>query len=652
MTAEAAILIRTFNEERHLGPLLDALDNQARRGFEVIIVDSGSVDGTLAIAEARADRVVRLDSRDFTFGYSLNAGIAATSAPLVAIVSAHTLPITVDWLANMLRPFEHPEVAMVYGGQRGVPESRYAELRDFERTYADSLRTHRAPAFFANNANSAIRRELWQQHRFDEHLPGLEDIAWARYWVERGKEVAYQPDAAIYHIHDESWAQVHNRYYREAVAARRIGVKSRADALPDTVREVTLGVADLLSALKEGQLGRRAGEIVRYRYHKGAGHVRGLLDKAAEQDRRVAASYFERAQRAVRVRGAGAVGVELVDMPTVKPGDVLIKVAFAGMCGTDLEIVDGTLGYYSSGMASYPITPGHEFSGRVVSAGANAGKWEAGTPVVVECIQGCGACDACRRGNPIGCDQRAEVGVIRRDGGFADYVVSPSRFVRPLPPEASLRSAVLCEPIAVVLKGLRRLAPTWEDGRGLRGRRCAVVGGGPIGLIAANVLALRGNEVTLFERDPARRAQFSPSVAHLEQLSRFDAVIEATGSAEALDQVLAGSAADARILLLGLPYGPRPFSFESIVAYDKIVIGSVGSAGEDFAEAIQLLPSLRLDSLTAHGVPFASFAEALYQARERRHPKVILEIDPSLEKQASAAAPLVSSHLQHVVGAV
>ena len=105
------------------------------------------------------------------------------------------------------------------------------------------------------------------------------------------------------------------------------------------------------------------------------------------------------------------------------------------------------------GEAKYPIVPGHEFSGTIASVGSRVTALAPGDRVVVECIQGCGECEACRRGNPIGCVTRCEVGVIGRDGGSQEYMVTPARFVHKLPPELDPRAACLCEPTAVVLTG-------------------------------------------------------------------------------------------------------------------------------------------------------------------------------------------------------
>ena len=100
---------------------------------------------------------------------------------------------------------------------------------------------------------------------------------------------------------------------------------------------------------------------------------------------------------------------------------MLIKVPYEAICATDIEILDGVLGYYKSGLAKYPIIPGHKFSGRVAQVGADAENFREGNAVVAECIQSCGECKECRKGNFIACYQRKELGVIGLNGDYAEY---------------------------------------------------------------------------------------------------------------------------------------------------------------------------------------------------------------------------------------
>jgi len=103
-------------------------------------------------------------------------------------------------------------------------------------------------------------------------------------------------------------------------------------------------------------------------------------------------------------------------------------------------------------------------------------------------------------------------------------------------------------------------------------------------------------------------------------------IVEATGNSDALYSILDHSRAGAILLLLGLPYARREFNFESIVAYDKTVIGSVGSSAEDFEEAIRILPELQVDRFLEKTLPLCDFEKGWELSRERKHLKVVLDL--------------------------
>jgi len=626
---EASVIIRTFNEERYLGGLFAGLREQTYQAFETIVVDSGSVDRTRAIASELGDQLIRIEPHDFTFGYSLNVGIRSARGRLIVIVSAHTAPADERWLESILAPFADEQVAMVYSRQRGVEASKFGERQDFERTFPMEREVLEPHGFFANNASSAIRRDLWSRHEFDESLPGLEDIEWAKHWISQGYRVVYEPRSAIFHIHQETWPQVRRRYHREAQAARMIGIRRRSE-LPSTAwREVRHCLADLVAASQTGELPAKASEIVRFRWEKLVGTSGGLLtEPPARQSAEQRQLLFDRPYRAVVIEGPGRAAIRRRQLPQLKPSEVLIRVAFQGVCGTDLEIFDGELTYYKNGLAKYPIVPGHELSGTIAAVGPNVQGFTEGDRVVVECIQGCGRCSACLKDNAIGCPQRAELGVIGLDGGYAEYLVTPSRFVHRIPDSMALAAACLCEPVAVVLKGLRRL----ERARGnAEPGRCAVVGAGAIGHLTARLLHSRGHEVTVFDRDPRRLELFDHSGVHTagraDNLADFEVLVEATGDPEALTPTLHQSAAGSTLLLLGLPYAKREFSFDTLVAYDKVVVGSVGSTAQDFREAISAVPTIDTSPFLQHILPLGSVREAWQLARRRDALKVILRND-------------------------
>jgi 2-desacetyl-2-hydroxyethyl bacteriochlorophyllide A dehydrogenase len=626
---ETSIVIRALNEERWLPEVFDALARQRYRDFEVLLVDSGSIDRTRDIAAAHGARIVRLRSEDFTFGHSLNAGVHEARGRLIAILSAHAIPANEDWLERLVAPLRREAVAMVYGGQRGHQISKFSEARDFERlfpTCPHEVCDPDNPA--ANNANSAVRRDLWETHGFDEGLPGLEDLEWAKYWIERGLKVMYEPEACIIHVHTETWSQVRRRYHREGMAARWVGTRILRHIPGEVTREIAWTAKDLLLAARSNRLGTLSSQILRFRYEKLIGTVMGIVDsRGLTNPARRAELFFQRGFPAVVVQGTHRAQLEERTVPSLKPGEVLVRVSFVGICGTDLEILEGSLGYYKSGMASYPIVPGHESSGMIAAVGPRVSEFSEGDRVVVECIQGCGECADCHRDQAIRCRERREVGVIGQDGAYAAYLVTRARYVHKVRASVTLAQAALTEPLAVVIKGMRRLGSAPQ---GDRSRRVAVIGAGTIGQLAARVLALRGHSVTAIDRERSRLALIEGTVAtseSLDGLDQYEWVVEATGQVGVLSTVLQKSSTGATVLLMGLPYGAQPFSFESVVSFDRTIVGSVGSSGADFEEALRTLPLIDTAPFLQASLPLAEFEKAWSLARSRSVLKVMLQPD-------------------------
>jgi threonine dehydrogenase-like Zn-dependent dehydrogenase len=212
--------------------------------------------------------------------------------------------------------------------------------------------------------------------------------------------------------------------------------------------------------------------------------------------------------------------------------------------------------------------------------------------------------------------------------------VVPGHFVHRLPEAIDLKSACLCEPLAVALKGLKRLEQIWQPRPSAK--RCAVVGAGPLGNLLVRALTLKGHEVTVFDRNPKRLSYLGDLgvrlAEHLEGLDEFDVLVEVTGDPDALNSILTQSPAGATILLLGLPYAHRKFTFESIVAFDKTVVGSVGSSAEDFEEAISMLPRLNTRAFTQTVLPLSEFSLAWQHVRNRQQLKVLLGMGQELNE--------------------
>jgi len=247
-----SLIIRCYNEERHLPRLLEAVERQSVQPLEVIVVDSGSTDSTVRIAKEYGARVLHIARHDFSFGRSLNLGAETARGEYLVLASAHVYPLNQRWIEGLLAPFTNQSVAMVYGGQRGVERSKFSEHQIFKQWFPPLSSPDQAHAF-CNNANAAIKRSVWTTLRYDENLPGLEDIHWAKRALERDLKIVYQADAIVAHVHEESYLQIFRRYQREAIGLRAIfpwEAMTRRQALSLYVSSVR---ADLAQAHRSGK---------------------------------------------------------------------------------------------------------------------------------------------------------------------------------------------------------------------------------------------------------------------------------------------------------------------------------------------------------------------------------------------------------------
>jgi cellulose synthase/poly-beta-1,6-N-acetylglucosamine synthase-like glycosyltransferase len=240
----------------------------------VILVDSGSSDETLKIAESYGSRILHIPREQFSFGRSLNIGCDGSRGDYLVFVSGHCVPTSADWLWELVLPFREESVAVVYGRQMGGPETKFSEHALFEKYFPAQGDGTQSP-FFCNNANSAFRRSDWQGVRFDETLTGLEDMRLSRTLWEKGRRCLYAPKAAVYHYHHEHWRQVLRRYKREAIALQKIMPEVHVQ-WHDALRYFAIGVlGDLARAISEHSFWRCCREIVAFRFCQYYGAWRG-----------------------------------------------------------------------------------------------------------------------------------------------------------------------------------------------------------------------------------------------------------------------------------------------------------------------------------------------------------------------------------------
>ncbi|NJC95292.1 MAG: glycosyltransferase family 2 protein [Anaerolineae bacterium] len=265
MIGNCSVVIRAYNESRHLPRLLEGISQQTIKDVEVILVDSGSTDATVRIAEKFGVKIVHIPSDEFTFGRSLNLGIRVATREFIVIASAHVYPVYPDWLESLLRPFEDERVALTYGKQRGPGSAKYSEQQIYHQWYPDESSMDQVTAF-CNNANAAIRKSLWEKNPYDETLTGLEDLAWGKWAKEQGYGIAYIAEAEVIHIHNETPRGVYNRYRREAMALRKIYPEAHFNFYDFIRLTLTNILSDLWHAARDRVLWKNLVSILWFRF--------------------------------------------------------------------------------------------------------------------------------------------------------------------------------------------------------------------------------------------------------------------------------------------------------------------------------------------------------------------------------------------------
>ncbi len=292
---KVSIIIRTYNEAKHIGALLKAIAEQDRdqNSLEVVVVDSGSTDGTVQIAESYGVRMLHIKKEEFSFGRSLNIGCAAAMGDVLVSVSGHCVPATRNWLRELIAPLGKDRVVYTYGRQMGNGQSYISECRIFAKYFPENSKIHE-DEFYCNNANSALLKSVWVMHRFNEELTGLEDLYLAKKLIGLGQRIAYVATAGVYHMHSETWSQVKRRFEREAVALQHILPEVHL-SLSDCLRYwFSATWLDLRAAHQDGVLLERTKEIVLYRLMQYWGAYRGNHLHRQLSRRRKEAYYYPR----------------------------------------------------------------------------------------------------------------------------------------------------------------------------------------------------------------------------------------------------------------------------------------------------------------------------------------------------------------------
>lgn len=268
-----------------------------------------------------------------------------------------------------------------------------------------------------------------------------------------------------------------------------------------------------------------------------------------------------------------------------KQNEVLIKIRKAGICSTDLELVKG---YYP-----YTGVLGHEFVGEVVSSPLPEGEGlgvRAGDRVVGDINAVCGACEQCLNGRPTHCENRTVLGIVNRDGTFAEYTTLPVENLHKVPASVPDEMAVFTEPLAAALEIQEQVNIKPTD-------RVLLVGAGRLGQLIAQTLALTSCDLRVVARHTRQRELLSARgiqiVAEEEiQRWRWDVVVEATGSPSGFALARQAIRPRGTLVLKSTYKGEMNVNFSSIVV-DEVNI--IGSRCGPFEPALRLMESKQVD---------------------------------------------------------
>ncbi|MFC5677961.1 alcohol dehydrogenase catalytic domain-containing protein [Aeromicrobium endophyticum] len=314
--------------------------------------------------------------------------------------------------------------------------------------------------------------------------------------------------------------------------------------------------------------------------------------------------------RAVVIEGPGSIAVHELPDPTPGPGDVVVAVRAAGICGTDIHLLDGELPY-----DSYPIVPGHEFYGEVVATGADVDPAWLNRIVTVDPNMPCRACPECRRGRANLCERYEALGVTT-DGAAAELVRVPSTLAYVLPPDVSDVGALLTEPLACAIHGVDMLPRHPQD-------RYLVYGAGTMGLMMSLLAAdLTNEQVTVVELNPARRALAESfgfrAVASPDEIdpdARWETVVDCTGAVAAIEDGLGRVRRGGAFQCFGVADPAATIKVSPFDVYrDEITIVGSMAVQNSFDRASRLAQTWgddKLGPLVTHGFALDEYSQAV-----------------------------------------
>jgi len=311
-----------------------------------------------------------------------------------------------------------------------------------------------------------------------------------------------------------------------------------------------------------------------------------------------------------------------IQAPAPGPGEVLIRVSLAGICGSDHTLYHGRFG------VPMPVIPGHEAIGRIETIGDGVSGLAVGQRVTIQPNFSCGSCALCRTGHKNICPSKVRLGVDT-NGVFAELAKVPADYVWPVPDDLEDEVAVFTEPVAIIVHAMRIRAP--QDGE-----KTLIFGAGVMGLLAMQLAASTGAEVTACDivesrLEMAKQLGAYRTIGTKESIESFfgtfDVIYETSGAPGALDQVIRLAAPLGEIVVLGLPGKDHPVPTDLIVRKELQIMGSLIYTNE-FPDSMDILKSgeIKTDLLNTGKLSLNGLDNALREFTSPERMKMLVEI--------------------------
>jgi len=345
--------------------------------------------------------------------------------------------------------------------------------------------------------------------------------------------------------------------------------------------------------------------------------------------------------KAIQFTAPETIVLSNIPIPKIKDDEVLAKIAYAGFCGTDIDLLTGDMVHIKNGFTTYPLVPGHEWAGTIDEIGKNVKGFKPGDRVTSDVSLGCGSCGYCRKGRYNLCPEREVIGSYRnRQGIFAEYVAVPVRHLYRIPDGVSLEEAALAEPAGTAAYAVRRAGITM-------GSNVLIIGDGPIGQLAAQLAKQNGGVMVLMAGSWDQKLQVARENGvdavmnyHKEDIVECskeltdgqgpDIIIETSGNKIALNDAIKALRPGGNIVLISW-YSDVEVAVQmnDAIAKDCNLIGALASPNSfDAILGYIAAGKINVKPLITHIEPLEQFEEVVKMIRAKKEYRIKVLLKP------------------------